>query len=238
MHITSRSFMKIGILAKFLVCILLITAFTIFLWQGNLKNYLTLEYIQHHQEIIKNLINDHYSKACLIYIVLYATIVVCMLSCTLILTTYAGFLFGFIPGTVLSITGALVGCTLSFLAIRYLFHHWLTNRYHNALEKFSKKFKEHGVLYLLTLYFFPLTPYALITTLAALSDISLITFLWTTAVGIFPITTLCSFAGRKVATLSSIKDIVSLPMLLALITLSLLAIVPTLLKIEKKVTTK
>lgn len=227
-----RSFMKTATLTKFLIGFVLIaTLFT--LQKTHLNNYLKLEYIQQHQEALKQLITNNSITAGLVYIALYAAAIVCMLSFTLLLTAYSGFLFGAFNGTLLSLVGSLIGCSLSFFAIRYLLYNWLHKKYHNSVEKFSKKFKEHGVLYLLTLYFFPLTPYALITTLAGLSDISYITFLWTTALGILPITIICAYTGEKIATVTTLKDILSGPLFIALIVLSLLTLVPVLVKTKK-----
>lgn len=196
------------------------------LWKNHLDQYLTLDYIQNHQDIFKGFLIKHYTIACIMYVALYASLIICMLSLTLVLTVYGGFIFGTLPALLLSIMGALIGCTFLFLAIRYIFYQWLVNRHYTALEKFTKRFKKNGALYLLSLYFFPLTPFAFVTLLAALSDIPLKTFLWTTAVGIFPITALCSYAGKNLATVSSIHDLLSLPIVLTLIMLSLLTLTP------------
>lgn len=204
------------------------------LWKFYLHNYVTLEYIQSHQEAFKNFINTHYYASCITYVIFFATSIVCMLSLTLLLTTTAGFLFGAVQAIVLSIIGALIGCSLSLLTIRYLIPKSLKEKYHTQLEKFTDKFKEHGIRYLLTLYFFPLTPYPVITTVAALSNISLFTFLGTTAVGILPITILCSFTGKKLATISSAREILSLPMLLLLSALSLMTLLSLFMDKTKK----
>jgi uncharacterized membrane protein YdjX (TVP38/TMEM64 family) len=225
--------MKLSTLTRLLGSIFLFIALAIF-WEITLKHYITLEYIQQHLETLKNIINAHYWAACIIFVIFYATAIVCMLSVTLLLTALAGFLFGAGTGTLLSITGALIGSSISFLTIRYLVPGWLQEKYHTQLEKFTHKFKEHGVRYILMLYFFPFTPYAVITTAASLSHISFKTFLWTTAVGIFPITVLCSFAGKKFATISSIKEILSVPMLLLLGGLSLITLLPLFIDKTKK----
>lgn len=215
--------MKFSTLTRLVALLFLVVALAI-LWKFYLHKYITLEYIQSHQEAFRNFINTHYYASCITYIILFATSIVCMLSLTLLLTTAAGFLFGAVTAILLSILGALIGCSLSLLTIRYLVPRSLKEKYHTQLEKFTHKFKEHGIRYLLTLYFFPLTPYPVITTVAALSNISLITFLATTAVGIFPITVLCSFAGKKLATISSTREILSFPTLLLLGGLSLITL--------------
>jgi uncharacterized membrane protein YdjX (TVP38/TMEM64 family) len=225
--------MKFSMLSRLIALVFLSVSLTI-AWKTYLHHFITLEYIQSHQDALKHFINAHYGISCILYVIFYATSIVCMLSLSLVLTTLAGFLFNTSTALFLSISGALIGCTLSFLTIRYLIPKKLKDRYHTQLEKFTHKFKEHGIRYLLTLYFFPLTPYPVIITVAGLSDISLPTFLATTAVGILPITLICVGAGKKLATITSMREIMSAPVVILLTILSLIMIVPLFIHRTKK----
>lgn len=204
------------------------------LYYLGIGKYLNFDYIKSHQHAIQQFIDTHYTTAAILYSSLYAALVFFMISLTLVITMIAGFFFGTLPATIFSMIGAVVGGTLSLLTVRYLLGNWLTARYHNAVETFKQKFKQHGASYLLSLQFFPLTPSAIITIMAGLSDVSLTTYLWTTAVGILPITLICAFAGRQLATMNSVKEIISPSMLFALATLSVLALLPTIMGLFKK----
>jgi uncharacterized membrane protein YdjX (TVP38/TMEM64 family) len=219
---------------KTLILMGFILGFVLLLSYTNIRTYINLEYIRDHQRTLQQFVDRHYGMAAFLYCSLYACFVFFMISLTLLLTVIAGSFFGTIPTTILSIVGALVGGTLSLLTVRYLLSTWLQTRYKHAVELFKEKFKKHGVSYLLSLQFFPLTPIALINIMAGLSDISLTTFLWTTVVGILPVTLLGAFAGKQLATMSSVKDILSPPIMLALAALSLFTLAPTIIDYFKK----
>lgn len=222
------------ILKKRVVIIVILSIFLGILYYAGIGKYLNFEYVKDHQRGIENFIANHYTTAASMYIILYASLIFFMIALTLVLTVIAGFFFGTLPATIFSLIGAVVGGTLSLLTIRYLLKGWLTMRYHKAVEIFKQKFKQHGASYLLSLQLFPLTPFPLINIMAGLSDVSLITYLWTTVVGILPVLSICAFAGKQFATINSVKDIFSAPIILALATLSLLALLPTLVGFIKK----
>lgn len=216
----------------FLVCIIFII--TIVFYFTEIKSFLTLEFLQQHQQSLMHFIDTNYGYAAFLYTTLYATIVFFMFSLTLLLTTLGGFLFGILPGTVLSIIGALIGGTASLLVIRYTLYNYLSKKYHDALEKFDRKFKKHGANYLLMLQLFPLTPLGLINTMAALSHVSLFTFWWTTVVGMLPVTLIGTFTGKKFATIHSAHEILSPSMIIVLSALSLLSALPMFVRAVKR----
>ena len=88
--------------------------------------------------------------------------------------------------------------------------------------------------YLLTLRFIPLFPFWMINLFAGLTNIPLRTYVWTTAVGIFPGSLVYTFMGNQLNTIDSPADILSLNIVLAFILLGLFALVPTIVKHAKK----
>jgi uncharacterized membrane protein YdjX (TVP38/TMEM64 family) len=225
--------MKKALKKRLLIIVTLLCLIALLYYIG-IEKYLNFSYIKEHQQTIQNFIDHHYTTAAILYSCLYACLVFFMISLTLVLTIVAGYFFGTLQATLLSMIGALVGGTLSFLAIRYLLYGWLNGRYHKAVETFKEKFKQHGASYLLSLQFFPLTPSALINIMAGLSGVSFITYFWTTAIGILPITLLASFAGRQFATINTVRDIFSPSIIFALLALSALALLPTIVEFLKK----
>ena len=98
------------------------------------------------------------------------------------------------------------------------------------LEKFERRIEEYGPPYLLMLHFSTLFPYAVINVLAALAGISVVTVMWTTAVGFLPSALIYSFAGSRLTTISSVRDVFSPQIILALVLLVLLMLVPIVVK--------
>lgn len=213
--------------------IIIITAFlfaVLFIYYARMSNYLNFHYIKGHQQAIQNFITSHYRTAVLLYMSIFSAGIFFLLSLSLVLTVAGGFFFGIVPATVFSMASILLGGLASLLTIRYALSHWLAVRYQHAVEKFKYKFQKHGASYLLSLQFFPLTPLPLINIMAGLSDVSISTFLWTTALGALPMTLFCAFAGQQLATINSMKDVLSFPTLCALAILSVITLLPLLLQ--------
>ena len=213
---------------KRILLVLLFLAISIVLYKIGIKKYLNMAYIKSHEQALIKYISNHYALAALLYSMLYALCVFFMISITLFITVLAGYFFGTITATILSVIGALTGGILLFVTIRLFFKNLLIKHYEASIHAFKEQFNYHGIRYLLALHLFPLTPYAFIVVIAALSDVSLTTFICTTLLGILPITFLCAYAGQKLVTLTALHDILSLPLIIILAIFSLIIVLPAL----------
>ena len=116
------------------------------------------------------------------------------------LVTFAnGMLFGPVWGVVITWTGAMLGAALAFALARWFgrpFVHALMNEEHRqAVDRWAKR---QGVSVLLASRLMPLISFNVINYAAGLTPISWWTFLWTTGLGILPITTLLVVTGDRV----------------------------------------
>ena len=120
-----------------------------------------------------------------------------------VLALCAGAVFGLIWGTVLIWIGAMVGASLSFALSRWLGREavarLLPARQAGALNRWSA---EQGAVALLTARLIPVIAFNLINYAAGLTRIGWWTFLWTTAVGILPLTVLMVWLGAQMRSLS------------------------------------
>jgi uncharacterized membrane protein YdjX (TVP38/TMEM64 family) len=107
-----------------------------------------------------------------------------------------GLIFGPVWGTVITWSGAMLGAVLSFglsrLLGRPLLRHLAAERYWQAAEQWRGR---PGFLVLVRLL--PVISFNLINYAAGLSGIRWWTFLWTTGIGILPITTLSVLFGDR-----------------------------------------
>ena len=113
-----------------------------------------------------------------------------------------GMVFGPFWGTVVTWVGAMLGAILAFGLVRWLGrpfvevavarHHW------ESLDEWSE---HEGPYVVLVSRLIPVIAFNLINYAAGLSRISWWNFLWTTAVGILPLTTLMVIMGSQVHTL-------------------------------------
>jgi uncharacterized membrane protein YdjX (TVP38/TMEM64 family) len=199
-------------------------------WYFDIGHYFTLERLQEDSAYLKQIVERDYITAALVYIVLFAVIIATALPVVAPLTMLGGFLFGIFPGVIAADIGATLGAAGCFLIVRYVMRNTITGRYQKQLESFKNQLQQNGSSYLLTLQLVSVIPFFVINTLAALADVPLVTFSWTTAVGSFPFLLVYAFAGRQLHTMHSLSDIVKPSMLLLFAALGILALMPLLIR--------
>lgn len=197
-----KNYIQIGIALLFFLVIVIAYVFRV-------DKKISLTFLQEHHLWIQTFIQQHYVIAVMSYLIVYASFVVLMLPITLLLTIASGYFFGVLPGTCYSIAGSALGSLLSFLIFRYVLREWATKRYHKKLAAFEQDFDKHSTWYLLSLLLLPITPFALINVLAALSHIEAWKYICIVIIGITPYTFLYAFAGRKLVELTTTNDIFS-----------------------------
>jgi uncharacterized membrane protein YdjX (TVP38/TMEM64 family) len=115
-----------------------------------------------------------------------------------ILALCAGAVYGTVWGTVLIWVGAMIGACLSFALAR-----WLGEPFLNAVLGPASRAKldgwtaEQGVVALLVARFIPVIAFNLINYAAGLTRVRWGTFLWTTGLGIMPLTVLMVWMGDR-----------------------------------------
>lgn len=199
-------------------------------WYFDIGKYFVLERLQADSAYLKQLVEHNYFFAIIVFILVYVVIIATALPVVAPLTMLGGFLFGVFPGVAAASIGATLGATSSFLIVRYLMRNTIRQRYQSQLDGFKNKIKEYGYSYLLTLQLVGVIPYFVTNTLAALADVPLFPFMWTTAVGSFPFLLVYAFAGRQLNTMESMRDIVKPSMLLLFAALALLALLPMFIR--------
>jgi uncharacterized membrane protein YdjX (TVP38/TMEM64 family) len=109
-----------------------------------------------------------------------------------------GMVFGIVVGTVVTWIGAMLGAVLAFALARWL-GRWFVDavlpvRYTAAIDEWTDK---QSAPILLVSRFLPVVSFNLINYAAGLTAVSWWTFLWTTGLGIAPLTFLMVFAGEQ-----------------------------------------
>jgi uncharacterized membrane protein YdjX (TVP38/TMEM64 family) len=143
----------------------------------------------------------------------------------------AGALFGLWPGAAIVVLAGTIGSTFAFLASRFLFRQWVEERLGLRMERLNDGFRSNGAVYLLALRLNPFIPYWLVNLAMGLTHMRVATYLPVTLLGLVPAKLIYSYAGSQLATLTAIGDILSPPMILALLLLSLFPLLATQLKI-------
>lgn len=214
-----------------LVFVIIILLMRIF----HITDYLTIEQFKNNRINIKLMVDHNYLASVIIYILAYVTVVSLSIPLAAVLTIISGFLFGVIYGAIYSNIGATIGATIAFLVVRYILGDFIQERYLARLENFNKEIELHGAWYLLAIHVITLVPFFVVNTLAGLTRMSIWTFIWTTLIGVIPGSLLYAYAGRKLMTIESIKEIFSPEIIIIFSILFALSIVAVFLKkISKK----
>jgi len=196
----------------------------------SITDYFSFDYLKEYSHHFKLFIAECYWNSVVVYIGSYAFLIAAGFPSVAPLTLFGGFLYGIFPGAVYAVIAGTLGSLITFIIIRYVFGSFLQKRYQERLVKFNKQIHEHGANYLLMLHFLSVVPYFVINSLAALTTISLCAFLWTTIIGSTPLALIYSFAGLKLSTVESIRDIFSPSIIILLFLLIFLALLPIFIK--------
>ncbi len=192
--------------------------------------YLSLTSVQDAIVALKNYTALYPILSGLIFIIVYVIVIGFSIPGATILTLTSGALFGAVLGTLLTNVGATLGATLSFLAARFVLGVTLQEKYATQLASVNEEMEKNAVSYLFTLRFIPVFPFFLVNLLSGLTRIPLRTFVWVTSLGILPGSFAYAFAGQQIASLESVKDVLSLNILFAFTLLGALALAPTMYK--------
>jgi len=194
------------------------------------SHYLTFEGLQENKFNLQRLVEKDYLLSVLGFISIYIVVTGLSIPGAVILTLGGGFLFGVVLGSIYVNIGATIGAILAFLFSRYVAGDWVQGKLCDRLIVFNKQLSRDGHRYLLSLRLLTIFPYFLINIFAGLTTIPLRTFIWTTAVGIFPGTVVYAFAGERLNTIKSLNDIFSMQMFLAFFLLASFVVAPVILK--------
>ena len=200
----------------------------------HLTDYVTLEQFKHHRAYIKLLVERHYPLSVISFIFTYILIVALSVPLAAVLTIISGFLFGVLLGALYSNIGATVGGTIAFLIARYVLGDFVQERYAQQLKDFNREVDLHGAWYLMIIHAITLVPFFVVNTLAGLTRISLLTFIWTTSLGVIPGSLLYAYAGRKLMSIESVKEIFSSEVIALFAVLLMLALLAVIWKKKKK----
>lgn len=160
-----------------------------------LNRYISLELFLESRAPLLAFIEEHFAAAIGGFSALYATLVAISAPGATIMTLAGGALFGVKFGLMASVVGATLGACVIFLAARSAMGAALAARAGPKVLKLRDKFNDHAVGYLLFLRMSPLFPFWFVNLAAALANVPLRTFFWTTALGVLPVGFVFTVAG-------------------------------------------
>jgi pyruvate/2-oxoglutarate dehydrogenase complex dihydrolipoamide dehydrogenase (E3) component/uncharacterized membrane protein YdjX (TVP38/TMEM64 family) len=209
-------------LTRWLIVLSFVVAAACFFW-FDLEQYLTLEMIQAKSGALRDEVQAHPWWTGSVFFASYVALTVMSFPGTVVLTLLAGALFGLVGGTLMVSFASNIGALVAMLISRFLLRDWIQKRFNKQIASINRGLERDGAFYLFSLRLIPLVPFVLLNPALGLTRVSMWTFWWTTQAGMLPGHAIYVGAGRQLARIREISDILS-PSLIG--TLALLAIFP------------
>jgi uncharacterized membrane protein YdjX (TVP38/TMEM64 family) len=163
-----------------------------------------------------------------IYFAVYVAVTAFSLPVASVVSLVGGALFGRWLGTAVVSVASTLGAVLAFLGSRHVLRDWVERRFGERLMPLRRGIERDGAYYLFTLRLAPIFPFFLINLGMGLTRMSVWTYALVSMVGMLPGTFLYVYAGEALASLESLKDLVSPNVVAAL---ALLGLAPLLIRI-------
>ncbi|EGQ7880416.1 TVP38/TMEM64 family protein [Vibrio cholerae] len=208
---------------KLIIAIVLIAIAALLVTQ--FSQYLTLDVAKAKQAELANYIDAHLLQAALIYFVVYVLLTAFSIPGATVVTLLGAALFGFWLSLLLASFASTIGATLAFLSSRFLLRDWVQAKFADKLQTINQGIERDGAFYLLSLRLIPIFPFFLINLVMGLTPISTWRYYWVSQLGMLPGTAVYLNAGTQLAEISSLGEIVSLPVLASFVLLGVFPIV-------------
>lgn len=190
-----------------------------------LGQYLTLDALKGSREALAELYAAQPVLVALGYLAIYVAVTAMSLPGAAILTLAGGAIFGLWVGTLLVSFASTIGATLAFLVARYLLRDSVQARFGDRLSAINEGVARDGAFYLLTLRLVPAFPFFAVNLLMALTPIGAGTFYWVSQLGMLAGTLVYVNAGTQLASISSLKDVLSPGLLASFVLIGILPLV-------------
>ena len=206
----------------------------------DVDSYLRLETFRSHRDDLAIWVENAGLLAPLTFLAVYIAVVLLSLPGPIFVTLAGGFLFGAIPGAVLSLSGATIGATIVLLVVRTAVGNFLRRRGGGFAQKMEAGFQENAFSYLLTMRLIPLFPFGMVTLAAAILGVRIKIFLAATLLGSFPAALILSLTGAGLDDLLqsedgfSLKSILTPHVVAALMGLAALALAPVVYRLLRR----
>ena len=213
---------------------------------------LSLENLVRNRAALDAFVADHQVAAVALFVLAYVTVVALSVPGAVFMTLAGGVLFGALAGGGASVIGATLGAIAIFLIAKTAFGEHLARSAGSYAERLAAGFRRNAFSYLLFLRLVPLVPFFAVNLVAAMVGVRLGTFVAATVVGIIPATfafalmgagldsaleaqqslyRACVDAQRTDCRLDfSVKAALTPELIGALLALSVVALVPVILK--------
>ena len=213
--------MKKSNIAKISIVLILLSVIIVFI-VFDLDRFVTLSYIKASQEKFQALATEHPLIVITSYMTVYILITSLSLPGAAVLTLLGGALFGLWIGTLAVSFASTIGATLACVVSRFVLRDWVQKKLGDKILTVNEGVEREGAFYLFTLRLIPIFPFWAINLVMGLTRMPLRTFYWVSQVGMLAGTVVYVNAGKELAKIDSLSDILSPSLILSFILLGIL----------------
>lgn len=211
-------------IAVILVIVVLLAYYLVH--QYNWHEHANLTSLKKHADTLRNYVENNYLKSLISYILIYIGISMLPLPGDTIFNIAGGYLFGALPATLYINFSMTVAAVFMFLIVRYFGKDLFVDSKARPILWIREQIASHGHNYFLMLRLIPLIPISFVNIAAGLSRIPLITFIWTTSLGLLPVSFILAYSGQELRTIHHISDIFTVHIMALLIILGFITLSP------------
>lgn len=186
------------------------------------QHQFTLANFHHYRAALDAWQAEHPWELGLGYFAAFVVVVALSLPAMTLMTLAAGAIFGVVEGSVIVSFGSAIGATLAMLAARFVFKDAVRKRFAHRLQRVDAGIEREGAFYLLSMRLVPVFPFFMVNILMGLTHIRVFTFYWVSQLGMLAGTVVYVNAGRRIASATTLKGLISLQLIVSLALLALL----------------
>ena len=175
----------------------------------DLGQYFQIEFFRSKQASLVEFRRSNPLALGAIFFLIYVTVCAVSLPGAAVMSLVVGAVFGLAWGTLIVSFASSIGATLAFLSSRFLFREWVRSRFGSRLRTIDAGLEKEGAFYLFALRTVPAVPYVVTNLLMGLTPVKTWTYYWVSQIGMLPGTMVYINAGTQLATLTSIRGLLS-----------------------------
>jgi uncharacterized membrane protein YdjX (TVP38/TMEM64 family) len=200
-----------------------------------------IELLREHQTELVALVTSKPALAGLMFIAIYALLVVTSMPGLAIFTMTGGYLFGWVLGAAYTMVAVMIASTFIFQLARSAVGESLRQRAGPMIQRFARGFKESALSYVFIMQLVPILPYIVVTTVPAACGVPLHIYIFSTFFGILPATILFARVGAGLGDVLAtdgpivLSSFMTTDITLSLAGLAVLALLPVFVRSMKLV---
>ncbi|HET7558112.1 MAG TPA: TVP38/TMEM64 family protein [Rhodanobacteraceae bacterium] len=205
-----------------IVLVVVVVGAVIEFFLSGAQHQFTLANFQHYRAELNAWQGRHPWELGLGYFAAFVVVVALSLPAMTLMTLAAGAIFGVVEGSVIVSFGSAIGATLAMLAARFVFKDVVRRKFEHRLQRVDAGIEREGGFYLLSMRLVPVFPFFMVNILMGLTHIRVFTYYWVSQLGMLAGTIVYVNAGAHIASATTLKGLISIPLIVSLALLALL----------------